>query len=204
MLSDNLKKIHLTNQTLVAASKYVTSKEIRELYNLGIHDMGENRANAFLEKYDELQDLDIIWHFIGHLQTNKVKEIINKISFLHSLDSIKLAQAINKTANKKIKCFVEINSGEESKSGISYEEVNDFLEQLKQFDKIEVIGFMTMAPNIEDKEEIKKVFMKLKDLRDKINKDYKLSMGMSHDYEIAIECGATHVRLGSILWKGEI
>lgn len=203
MLEDNLKKIHLTNQTLVAASKYVSSVEIRELYALGVHNMGENRANAFLEKYDELRDLDIIWHFIGHLQTNKVKDIINKISYLHSLDSIKLAEKINQYALNKIKCFVEINSGEESKTGISFDEVDGFLEELKKYDKIEVVGFMTMAPNTEDREEIKNVFLKLKNLRDKINPDYKLSMGMSNDYEIAIECGATHVRLGSILWKGD-
>ena len=203
MLETNLKQIDPKGATIVCASKYVGSSSIRKMYNLGIKNMGENRAQAFLQKYDELTDLDITWHFIGHLQTNKVKDIINKIEYLHSLDSIKLANEIEKYADKKIKCFIEINSGEENKTGISYEEALNFYNELKKYDKIEVVGFMTMAPNTTDENVIKGVFMRLKEFRDSIDKNLFLSMGMSNDYKIALECGATHIRLGSILWKGE-
>ena len=202
MLSENLKKIDVKNSTIVAATKYVTDKEIRHLYHLGIKNMGENRVQSFLEKYEKLRDIDIIWHFIGHLQTNKVKSVINKIDYLHSLDSIRLAEKINLFSNKKIKCFIEINSGEETKCGIEYSEVVEFLEKIKKYPKIEIIGFMTMAPNTDDEETIKKTFKKLEELKNRINPNFKLSMGMSNDYKIAIECGATHIRLGSILWKG--
>lgn len=203
MLEDNLKQIDPKGSTIVCASKYVDSISIRKMYNLGIKNMGENRVQAFLKKYDDLTDLDITWHFIGHLQTNKVKDVINKIEYLHSLDSIKLANEIEKYANKEVKCFIEINSGEESKSGISYDEALNFFNELKKYDKIKVVGFMTMAPNTEDKDVIKGVFMRLKNFRDSINPNLYLSMGMSNDYKIALECGATHIRLGSILWKGE-
>ncbi|MCR5307385.1 MAG: YggS family pyridoxal phosphate-dependent enzyme [bacterium] len=203
MLSDNLKEIDAKDATIVCASKYVGAESIRKMYNLGIKNMGENRVQAFLGKYDELKDLDIIWHFIGHLQTNKVKDVINKIEYLHSLDSIKLANEIEKYSMKKIKCFIEINSGEESKSGIDYSEALNFYNELKKYSKIEVIGFMTMAPNTTDEKIIKGVFMRLKDFKDSIDPNLKLSMGMSNDYKIALECGATHIRLGSILWKGE-
>ena len=203
MLSDNLKQIDPKGSIIVCASKYVGSESIRKMYNLGIKNMGENRVQAFLVKYDELKDLDITWHFIGHLQTNKVKEVINKIEYLHSLDSIKLANEIEKYANKKVKCFIEINSGEESKSGIDYSEALNFYNELKNYSKIEVVGFMTMAPNTEDERIIKGVFMRLKEFRDSIDSNLYLSMGMSNDYKIALECGATHIRLGSILWKGE-
>ena len=203
MLIDNLKEIDPKGATIVCASKYVDSNKIREMYNLGINNMGENRVQAFLKKYDDLKDLNIVWHFIGHLQTNKVKDVINKIEYLHSLDSIKLANEIEKYANKKIKCFIEINSGEESKSGIDYNDALNFYNELKKYSKIEVIGFMTMAPNTTCETIIKGVFMRLKDFRDSIDSNLKLSMGMSNDYKIALECGATHLRLGSIMWKGE-
>jgi len=203
MLRDNLKEIDPKGATIVCASKYVDSDKIREMYNLGIKNMGENRVQAFLKKYDDLTDLNITWHFIGHLQTNKVKDVINKIEYLHSLDSIKLANEIEKYSNKKLKCFIEINSGEESKSGIDYNDALNFYNELKNYSKIEVVGFMTMAPNTTDESLIKGVFMRLKDFRDSIDKNLFLSMGMSNDYKIALECGATHLRLGSIMWKGE-
>ncbi len=203
MLRDNLKEIDPKGATIVCASKYVDSDKIREMYNLGIKNMGENRVQAFLKKYDDLTDLNITWHFIGHLQTNKVKDVINKIEYLHSLDSIKLANEIEKYSNKKLKCFIEINSGEESKSGIDYNDALKFYNELKNYSKIEVVGFMTMAPNTTDESLIKGVFMRLKEFRDSIDKNLFLSMGMSNDYKIALECGATHLRLGSIMWKGE-
>lgn len=201
MLSDNLKKIDAKGATIVCASKYVDSSKIREMYNLGVSNMGENRVQAFLEKYDELKDLNIIWHFIGHLQTNKVKDVINKITYLHSLDSIKLAKEIEKYATKKIKCFIEINDGEEQKTGISLDEAINFYNELKSYSKIEVVGFMSMAPNTVDEALIEEAFLRVKNLKDKIDPNLYLSMGMSNDYKIALKCGATHIRLGSILWK---
>ena len=174
----------------------------RKVYESRKYNNTDKRP-LFLKKYDDLKDLNIIWHFIGHLQTNKVRDVINKIEYLHSLDSIKLANEIEKYANKKIKCFIEINSGEESKSGIDYNDALNFYNELKKYSKIEVIGFMTMAPNTTCETIIKGVFMRLKDFRDSIDSNLKLSMGMSNDYKIALECGATHLRLGSIMWKGE-
>ena len=187
------------NVNLVVASKYISSLEILELRKLGIRNFGENRTDAFLKKYEELKDEDIVWHFIGHLQTNKAKEVINKIDYLHSLDSLKLASIINKTRNDKLKCFVEVHMTDSStKSGVLKEELGSFLEELKKYDKVEVIGLMTMTEPEQTKEEKLRVFSDLKALADKYNLK-ELSMGMSDDYQEAIKAHATYIRLGRII-----
>ena len=187
------------NVNLVVASKYISSLEILELRKLGIRNFGENRTDAFLKKYEELKDEDIVWHFIGHLQTNKAKEVINKIDYLHSLDSLKLASIINKTRNDKLKCFVEVHMTDSStKSGVLKEELEPFLEELKKYDKVEVIGLMTMTEPEQTKEEKLRVFSDLKALADKYNLK-ELSMGMSDDYQEAIKAHATYIRLGRII-----
>jgi hypothetical protein len=212
-LSLNIQKIQskLQNQTIVAATKYVESDIIRQLFSQGITNIGENIAQALLKKQSELLDLPITWHFIGHLQTNKVKTIINKITYLHSLDSLRLAAEINRFRNTPLACFIEVNiSNEPTKTGIAIEELTNFVTELAKYDKIIVVGLMGMAANTSDFAEIRRSFMKLAQLRYDIQKRQLpsapcqfLSMGMSHDYQIAIECGATHLRLGSILFRSE-
>ena len=187
-------------KTIIATTKYVDSSTMKELFNYGINNFAENRVNVFLGKYDELKDLNIIWHFIGHLQTNKVKKIINKIDYLHSLDSIKLEEEINKYRLSPLKCFIEIKLVDnDNKTGISEYELPMFIDKLKEYKNIDVIGLMVMA-DIDNEEEIKKVFHHAHELKEKYNLKY-LSMGMSNDYKIALEEGSTHLRLGRILFN---
>ncbi|QTN01447.1 YggS family pyridoxal phosphate-dependent enzyme [Sediminibacillus dalangtanensis] len=192
--------------TLIGVTKYVTIERTEEALAAGVHHLGENRLEGFLQKYDAIGE-KAKWHFIGSLQSRKVKDMINKIDMLHSLDRKSLAKEINKRAEKPVPCFVQINtSGEASKHGIEPEEALKFIDGLAQYDKIQVVGLMTMAPFVEDEEIIRQTFRRLKMLRDEIEeKHYQhapcryLSMGMSNDYQLAIEEGATHIRIGSKL-----
>lgn len=197
-----------TNVTIVAATKYVDSNDMRLLAANGITNFGENRVDSFLKKYEELSDLkDIRWHFIGHLQRNKCKDIINKIDVLHSLDSIELAKMIEKYREEPLDTFIEVSINlEENKNGVDYHKINEFMEEVLKFKKINVVGFMMMAVKAETHEELLRQFKALKYLKERVEKDFNislpyLSMGMSNDYKEAIEAGATHVRLGRILWK---
>ncbi|RKQ37407.1 YggS family pyridoxal phosphate-dependent enzyme [Oceanobacillus halophilus] len=191
---------------IIGVTKYVTIERAEETIDAGIENLGENRNEGFLEKYEKIGNR-ANWHFIGTLQSRKVKDIINKVDYLHSLDRVSLAKEINKRAEKPVKCFVQVNvSGEESKHGLAKEAVISFVEEIKKFPNIQVVGLMTMAPHIDDKHEIRKVFRQLAELRDEVRtKNYShapceyLSMGMSNDYSIAIEEGATHIRIGSKL-----
>jgi len=206
----NIKKIlnDIGAATLVAATKYVNADRMIELLESGITNFGENRANDFLKKYQELENYqNITWHFIGHLQTNKVKSIINKISFLHSLNSYKLATIINKYRIKPLNCFIEINlTNNANKSGICKEEVIPLLESLKNLKNINVIGLMTMSDSEQTDKEKLLVFTELTKIRNDLNKlgynnIVELSMGMSDDYHLALKSGATLVRLGRILFE---
>ncbi|HPJ24453.1 MAG TPA: YggS family pyridoxal phosphate-dependent enzyme [Bacillota bacterium] len=194
-------------QKIVAATKYVGVEDIMTLVELGIRDIGENRVEAFLEKYEVLHDLDITWHFIGHLQSKKVKKMIDLIDHLHSLDRMSLADEIQLRRKLPLKCFIEVNiSGEASKYGLSPEEVITFCENLRNYDKISIVGLMGMAELTDDEETIERQFMVLNHLRLELNQKLDmnlvyLSMGMSNDYLIAIKCGSTHLRLGSILFE---
>jgi len=196
---------------VVAATKYVDDAVMKELLAHGIRHFGENKVNDFLTKYDLLKREDITWHFIGHLQTNKVKKVIHFIDYLHSLDRISLAEVIQKERREVLNCFVEVNiSNEISKTGIKIEEVKNFILNLGKYDKIRVVGLMGMAENTSDQSIIRKQFHQLYELRKEIQHlelsyapcDY-LSMGMSGDYHIAMEEHATHLRLGSILFRNE-
>ena len=192
---------------IVAATKYVDSDQMINLYNKGIKTFGENRVDSFLKKYDELKDYDIDWHFIGHLQRNKCKEIINKINCLESLDSIDLAKMIEKYRDKPLDCFIEVSINlEENKNGVDYHNINEFMTEILKFKKINIKGFMMMAIKADTHEDLLKQFSSLRDLRNRVEKEFNinipyLSMGMSNDYKEAIECGATHIRLGRILWN---
>lgn len=194
--------------TLIAVTKYVTIERNKEMLAAGIKHFGENRNEGFLEKYESIGS-EVNWHFIGTLQSRKVRDIIDKVDMLHSLDRMSLAKEINKRVDSPIDCFLQVNvSKEETKHGLRVEEVPAFIEEVAKYDKIKIVGLMTMAPHVEDKEEIRKVFRSLAKLRDEMmGKNYDhapceyLSMGMSHDYEIAVEEGATHIRIGSDLVK---
>ena len=192
--------------TLVAASKYVDTQDIRALANVGINNIGENRVESFLHKYEELHDLPIVWHFIGHLQTNKASKVIDKIDFLHSLDSLKLAEIINTKRLRPLNCFIEVSINlEENKNGVPYFALSDFLEQILKMKNINLVGLMMMAKANSSDDSLREQFKKLRLLRDEMENKYSiklpyLSMGMSDDYQIAIKEGATHIRLGRILF----
>ena len=197
--------------TLVAAVKYTDTDHINYLHSLGVNDIGENRVQQLLEHWDALNRENLRVHFIGTLQKNKVKYIIDKVSMIHSLDSLSLAQEIEKQAAKHgivMDVLVEINSGmEENKSGISPDEAATFCEALTQFSHLNLRGFMTMAPKCEKNEEYRKYFCKTSQLcLDIWQKNLHnigrpiLSMGMSDSFEVAIEEGADIVRVGRALF----
>jgi len=194
------------NITIVAATKYVEVSEMVYLLNNGINNFGENRVEDFLRKYEALKDRSIIWHFIGHLQRNKAHKIINKIDYLHSLDSLKLAEEIDKRRETPLPCFVEVSvNHEESKNGVLYDETLDFIKSLQQFSKIKVVGLMMMGIQGSDVISLEQQFGKLATLRSNIEQQLHislpyLSMGMSEDYQTALKKGATHIRLGRILF----
>jgi hypothetical protein len=191
---------------LVAVTKTATAEQIKEAINEGVKIIGENRVQDAKEKY-QILTADIKWHLIGHLQTNKVKYAVEIFDCIHSVDSIKLAREIDKRSKqfgKKMDVLVEVNvSGEETKYGIKPEEVDPFLKEISEFPGIQVRGLMTIAPIVEDKEEVRPYFRKLRKLSEEIKSknvenvkmDY-LSMGMTEDFEIAIEEGANMVRIG--------
>lgn len=191
---------------IIAVTKQVDVTRTEEAIAAGLTHLGENRPEGLQHKLQQIES-NTSWHYIGSLQTRKVKQVINEIDYLHSLDRLSLAEEIEKRANKKVKCFVQANvSGEQSKHGLAAQDVIKFIEQLKDFTKIEVVGLMTMAPNTEDEQVIRTVFKNLKQLQQQVaalNLPYapcqELSMGMSNDYEIAVEEGATFVRIGTAL-----
>nr|WP_263315130.1 YggS family pyridoxal phosphate-dependent enzyme [Mammaliicoccus sp. Marseille-Q6498] len=195
-----------TSPQVIVVTKYVTIDRAIEAYQAGLRNFGENRIEGFLEKKKHLPD-DAIIHFIGSIQTRKVKEIINEIDYLHALDRLKLAKEIDKRANHVIKCFVQVNvSGEETKHGIAPEEVIPFIKELDAFKHIEVVGLMTMAPLTENKTELRQYFNQLRTIKDKVQSldlPYapctELSMGMSNDFNEAILEGASYVRIGTKL-----
>lgn len=191
--------------TLVAATKYLAADEMITFLDNGVNNFGENRVEAFLEKYEVLKDKNITWHFIGHLQRNKAQKVLDKISYLHSLDSLKLAELINKHCTNPLKCFVEVSINlEDNKNGVPYYEALEFIEKLKQYEKVEIVGLMMMAVHENDKESLSSQFRKLRELKEEIEIKLNisipyLSMGMSEDYKIALKEGATYIRLGRIL-----
>ena len=187
-----------SNVTLICASKYFDTSELRKLSKKGITNFGENKTFDFLEKKRELKQGSIKWHFIGHLQRNKVKDIINEMDCLHSLDSLELAEMINKYRNTELECFVELNLiEEETKSGITVQNIDTFLLEIKKYDKIKVVGFMCLGKQ-GDLLQTEAVFRVMNELKKKHDLPY-LSMGMSDDFILAIKHGSTHVRLGKIL-----
>lgn len=193
--------------TLIAVSKTKPVSMLQEAYDEGVRTFGENKVQEIMDKYGQLPQ-DIEWHMIGHLQRNKVKYIADKVTMIHSLDSLRLAETIESEAskhNRVIPVLIEVNVAmEESKFGISVDEVLPFVQELSKFPHLRVNGLMTIAPYVENPEENRQIFRKLKklsvDIEEKninnINMSV-LSMGMTGDYQVAIEEGATMVRVGT-------
>ncbi len=194
---------------VIAVTKYVDVATTETLVKTGIQHIGENRVDKFLEKYQALKEYELTWHLIGSLQRRKVKDVINFVDYFHALDSVKLAQEIQKRAEHPIKCFLQVNiSGEESKHGFAPDELDDVLAEIAQLDKIEIVGLMTMAPFEASQEELQDIFSKTHQLQKQLEKKQlknmpfsELSMGMSRDFEVAIANGATYVRIGTSFFK---
>ncbi len=193
---------------LVAVSKFFGLDAINEANRLGITDFGENKAQELRDKFEILGD-KVTWHFIGTLQRNKVKYAVKAATYIHSVDSSMLVDEVNNQAqkiNKTQKILLEVKtSSEDSKSGLTTDtEVLDLVKHCSTLSSIELVGLMTMAPFTDDVNIIRKSFVDLRNLRDKINQNgfdlRELSMGMTNDYEIAIEEGATMLRIGSAIF----
>lgn len=195
--------------TIVAVSKTKPVEDIRRVYQCGMRTFGESKVQEAEEKIAACADLDIEWHLIGHLQTNKVKKAVELFDCIHSVDSQKLAEKINREAEKTGKiqpCFMQINvSGEESKFGIGLDEWKQLLDQIKESKNIQCIGLMTIPPKVEHADDVRPYFQKLVQLAEELKKEFSLdrvclSMGMSGDYEVAVQEGATHVRVGTAIF----
>ena len=194
---------------VIAVTKYVDSGVAARLIDTGIEHIGENRVDMFLDKYEALKDRKLTWHLIGSLQRRKVKNVINFVDYFHALDSVKLASEIQKRAEHTIKCFLQVNiSEEESKHVFKVSEINEALAAISEFDKVEIVGLMTMAPKEASESEIEEIFGKANQLRQGLQARQfphmpftELSMGMSGDYKIAIRNGATFVRIGTSFFK---
>lgn len=193
--------------TLIAVSKTKPVELIREAMDAGADVFGENKVQELCDKYEQLPKT-LHWHLIGHLQRNKVKYIVDKVDMIHSVDSMRLAEEISKEAEKKqtdVKVLIEVNvAQEESKFGVSVDETEELVREIAKLPRIHVLGLMTIAPNVSDPEENRPVFRTLKKLAvdikmkniDNVRMDV-LSMGMTGDYQVAIEEGATMVRVGT-------
>lgn len=214
-VQDNLLQIKSqipNNVTLVAVSKTKPVADLMEAYNAGQRIFGENKIQEMTDKWEEMPK-DIQWHMIGHVQTNKVKFMAEYVSLIHGVDSLKLLQEINKQAqkhNRVIECLLQIYiAEEESKFGLDEEELSDILnsDELKSMNNIKIVGLMGMATFTDNQDQIKKEFDILKSIFDKVSQLKTencqlntLSIGMSGDYKLAIECGSTMVRIGSSIF----
>lgn len=193
---------------IVAVTKTFSSKLIIEAYNAGIVDFAENYAQEFIEKKKELAHLPVQWHFIGHLQTNKVKYVAGQVELIHSVDSLKVAKEISDYCSKKNinqNVLLEVNtSGEQTKYGFKPEEVIDAVSETMKLKNIKLVGLMTIGKFSDDPEESRSEFRLLNELRDEVRRKgfeiNHLSMGMSNDFIVAIQEGATILRIGSAIF----
>ena len=191
---------------LLVASKYLLVEEMGVLAGAGIQLVGENRASELEAKWSRWRE-DLEFHFIGHLQRRKVPMVLPCVTLIHSVDSISLVEELDKRAESVVKVLLEVNvSGEESKYGILPEAASKLLQRSAAYDKVDFLGLMTMAPLAEDPETVRPYFRGLRELRDRLSEEFEgryrlteLSMGMTNDYEVAVEEGATILRLGSAL-----
>lgn len=222
MIADNLKNVTLrisrscekagrpqSSVKLVCVTKEAGIGQIEEIIGLGFKDLGENRIQDALVKYRVIGD-KAAWHLIGHLQTNKVRDAVKIFSLIHSVDSIRLAKAISEEAGRRGKTqdiLIQVNtSGEESKFGIMPYEVLQFFKEAALYPNINILGLMTIAPEADDPEKVRPFFRRLREIKEEINNlklttyNLQLSMGMTNDFEVAIEEGATMVRVGRAIF----
>ncbi|MEG7334218.1 YggS family pyridoxal phosphate-dependent enzyme [Bacillus sp. 0102A] len=196
--------------TVIAVTKYVSPERAQEAVDAGITCLGENRDTELLRKQEIIKG-NPEWHFIGSLQSRKAKAVVNAVSYIHSLDRLSLAKEIEKRAEGTVKCFVQVNTSlEPSKHGMKKEEVIPFIQELSGFEHIVVAGLMTMAPLTDEQDQVRSCFRSLRELCHQVQElkqpnapCTELSMGMSNDFEIAIEEGATYIRIGSSLVGNE-
>lgn len=192
------------NVKLVAATKYMNIEQTRQLIDAGVKCIGENRAEIFLEKYEALKECNVEWHFFGVLQSRKIKDVVNKIDCLHSLEKLSVAIELDKKLEKPLDCFVQVNISEEpNKQGIPINKVKPFIKSLAKLQNIRVIGLMCIAKLTYDEEILDRQFSRMREAKEEIeamNLDYapchELSMGMSNDYRIALRNGSTTIRIG--------
>lgn len=193
--------------TIVAVAKTISTARIEEAIACGIRIIGENRVQEMRQKYTIIGD-KIDWHMVGHLQTNKVKDAVRVFQMIQSLDSLRLAQEIEKRATKQIDCLIEVNTSKEaSKFGLAPNEVFDLYDNIRKLKKVDVLGLMTIGPGwaIDDPEASRPCFRMLRDLRDELSQECDrpfpvLSMGMTSDFEVAIEEGSNMIRIGTAIF----
>ena len=188
--------------TLVAVSKTVEADIIEAAFNAGLRHFGESRVQEATSKIEKLQKLkpDIVWHMVGHLQTNKAKTAASFFDIIHSVDSLKLAETLNNSSQRKLRVLIQVNVADEAtKSGFALSEINEAVRQIGRLPNLKIEGLMTIAPWVSDTEEVRPAFRQLRQLRDALGLRH-LSMGMTDDFEIAIEEGTTLVRIGRAIF----
>ena len=188
--------------TIIAVTKYVDDSAIQQAVEAGIKHFGENRVQEAQRKIIQLPGSNLcpIWHMIGHLQRNKVQTALKIFDIIHSIDSVRLAQAISAQAEKVFPILLQVNiAGEKTKGGFQRDELSEAVAEISRLPNLSLKGLMTIAPLVDDPEEVRPVFRELRELRDSFGMEH-LSMGMSNDFEIAVEEGATMVRLGRIIF----
>lgn len=199
----NIKEHAVCPVTLIAVSKQASIEKMEEVYKAGVRDFGESRLQDALAKKKEMPE-DVIWHFIGPIQSNKAKAIATHFDWIHSIASLKVAKIISETSlslHKKIPCFIEVNiSKDPVKQGFIEEELLKILSELQSLEGLDIKGFMTIAPYTKDPQKIRQCFQKLASLQKQFGYP-SLSIGMSEDYIIALQEGATHIRVGSYLFS---
>ena len=188
--------------TIIAVTKYVDDSAIQQAVEAGIKHFGENRVQEAQRKIIQLPGSNLcpIWHMIGHLQRNKVQTALKIFDIIHSIDSVRLAQAISAQAERVVPVLLQVNiAGEKTKGGFQRDELSEAVAEISRLPNLSLKGLMTIAPLVDDPEEVRPVFRELRELRDSFGMEH-LSMGMSNDFEIAVEEGATMVRLGRIIF----
>ena len=202
-----LEEIKNYNPRIIAVTKYYDEKRMIEAFQSGLRDFGESRVLECIEKINKIDDTtraQSIYHFIGHLQTNKVKHVVGNFKYIHSVDSLNLAKCIDGAAEQKgikQKILIQVNNAlEAQKFGIDQLQLENLINEVSQMKSLELVGLMNIAPLTDDKKELQRLFLEMRSLVDKYQLK-ELSMGMSQDYKIALECGATMIRLGRILFN---
>lgn len=202
-----LKEVENYNPRIIAVTKYYDKEKMIEAFDAGLRDFAESRALDAIEKINKIDDTtrsQSIYHFIGHLQTNKVKHVVGNFEYIHSVDSLKLAKCIDLEASKqgiKQKILIQVNNAAETqKFGVPTLQLENLIDEVSKLKSLDLVGLMNIAPLTNDENELQRLFSEMRKLTDEFNLK-ELSMGMSHDYKIALENGATMIRLGRILFN---